>query len=400
MAVDPAQAASSTPAAPPPKLLHRHPADWTAAALQALQHCGEYPSHRCWLELFEGDADSPLVICAPHDGTLRPPQLSVRQSGTSARDTGTKGLAAALALEVLRRGGRRPTVLVCHLSRKVLDVNRPREQAACAAHVDALCAWEKYHALQREAAQRAAAAAAAAPPRHALLLDVHAQAHHRHSGIDAIELGTLRPSASDLGDGLQRLEAEAAARLAGGGAGALVGLFSMPRLAAAALARGITLRELLVGEGALGSRLCRHGFLATPSNELPVPPPAAAARAVAAEVEELVAEEAPAEAPAAAPADTPAEAPPAAAAAATLFFSGATSYPLSVLPEVIDAVQLECPIRLCAPQHWKPLARSIACAVDGLVAEHCGGLGVCCAGAPPPCECPPARRRPMAPKVT
>ena len=105
MAVDPAQAASST-AAPPPKLLHRHPADWTAAALQALQHCGEYPSHRCWIELFEGDADSPLVICAPHDGTLRPPQLSVRQSGTSARDTGTKGLAAALALEVLRRGGR------------------------------------------------------------------------------------------------------------------------------------------------------------------------------------------------------------------------------------------------------------------------------------------------------
>ena len=270
----PAETSERPPAAPPPKLLHRHPADWTAAALQALQHCGEYPSHRCWLEVFEGDADSPLVICAPHDGTLRPPQLSVRQSGTSARDTGTKGLAAALALEVLRRGGRRPTVLVCHLSRKVLDVNRPREQAKCVAHVDALCAWEKYHALQREAASRAAAAAAAAvPPRHALLLDVHAQAHHRHSGIDAIELGTLRPSAADLRDGLQRLEAEAAARLAGGGAGALVGLFSMPRLAAAALARGITLRELLVGEGALGSRLCRHGFLATPSNELPVPPP-------------------------------------------------------------------------------------------------------------------------------
>ena len=271
------------------------------------------------------------------------------------RDTGTRGVAAAMALSLIRRGAARPHLLVCHLVRSRLDVNRAREDAA--TYPVALYAWDCYHELL-ESARRAASAVA---PQCALFVDVHAQANWRFHGVDAIELGTLCPCAKDLQLGSDHLDqlglaCFGAARVENGaGVGCLegapddpegavarlAGIFTMPRLANQALLRGGSLSQLLLGPRSLGALLDRRGFRAIPSPTLQVPPP-------------TLPRQAQPDLPAAAAArrsrdlEEPSEGEEGLRASelATHFFCGSASYPLRTSPAVLDAVQLECPVRL------------------------------------------------------
>lgn len=264
-------------------LVHR--SDWGEAELLALLKSArrslragtKWPSKHL-IEYFPGEG--PLVLTVPHDGTCRPRHIPRRKHGCKLRDTGTKGVAARVALEIVRRGHARPHLLLMNLSRSRVDVNRSRDQAA--DDQTALEVWDCYHELLKHASQMASLASA----RHALCIDFHCQGHFKYSGLDVIELGTLTPSASDLQRGAAHLECRIATELRAATcqgqhsletvqellAKQLCGLFSMPRLAAVALHRGDTFSELLFGPTSLGALLGKRGYMAVPSPDFIVPP--------------------------------------------------------------------------------------------------------------------------------
>eukprot|EP00747_Dinoflagellata_sp_TGD_P166689 gnl/TRDRNA2_/TRDRNA2_189867_c0_seq1.p1 gnl/TRDRNA2_/TRDRNA2_189867_c0~~gnl/TRDRNA2_/TRDRNA2_189867_c0_seq1.p1 ORF type:complete len:465 (+),score=71.61 gnl/TRDRNA2_/TRDRNA2_189867_c0_seq1:36-1397(+) len=367
---------------PIPILVHQ--ATWGEEELAALHDVakdGDYVSHGYWLEYFPGDGA--VVIACPHDGTMRPPGLPRRTFGVMVRDTGTRGLAAALALEVVRRGASRPHVLICHLVRNRCDVNRPKDQAAC--HPAALRFWDQYHQLLNAAC----AAAALAAPGRALFLDVHAQANYRFSGVDALELGTLCPSAEELRRGATHLESLATERVQVARLEASVhsedvgdclvshlqGLFTMPRLASAVLLGGGSFADLLRGQSSLGGLLGKRGYKAVPSPALPVPPPTIGGPGYCCSQQcrhdtsgdaAVRAESAPAE-----PGGDGENEDEDFDGEVSHFFCGSSSYTLQECHAVLDSVQAECPVRLTKdPEAWASMARAIMGALEELWRVH------------------------------
>jgi hypothetical protein len=85
--------------------------------------------------------DIPLILSAPHGGTLAVPGVS-RRTGehvparrgekpnfSIAFDRNVDKLALAVAEEIFRRTGKRPYVVIANFSRKFVDANRPPEDA-------------------------------------------------------------------------------------------------------------------------------------------------------------------------------------------------------------------------------------------------------------------------------
>eukprot|EP00747_Dinoflagellata_sp_TGD_P032657 gnl/TRDRNA2_/TRDRNA2_136126_c2_seq1.p1 gnl/TRDRNA2_/TRDRNA2_136126_c2~~gnl/TRDRNA2_/TRDRNA2_136126_c2_seq1.p1 ORF type:complete len:458 (-),score=52.53 gnl/TRDRNA2_/TRDRNA2_136126_c2_seq1:178-1434(-) len=358
----PSDAKASIPPPPIPMLVH--PSTWSERELKDLirvsiatlekrtEKDGDY-GH--WIEYFPGT--SAIVIACPHDGTRVPRRVAKRTFGVTVRDTGAKGVAAAIALELLRRGTARPHLLVCHLTRTRLDVNRDR--ATAANDSSARMAWDRYHELLTQAR---AHASVAAPHGHALFIDVHAQANWKYTGQDLLELGTLCPTAAELYMGPDYFEGLAAKWLsdakaeveAWGGqledrvAAQLMGVFTMPRLAATVIACGGSFAGLLCGPGSLGHLLGQHGFKAIPSPAHPVPPPPT----------------------------TSARHPEAAADLGpdkSHFFCGASSFTLKTSHTDLDSVQAECPVRLTRkPSQWKPFAKALVASFEEFWQLHLG----------------------------
>lgn len=80
----------------------------------------------------------PVIISAPHGGTLDVPDVPPRKGvglpvGTAGfftgRDGGTEELAGLLAVEVFLKTGKRPYLVAAKFHRKYLDANRPPEFA-------------------------------------------------------------------------------------------------------------------------------------------------------------------------------------------------------------------------------------------------------------------------------
>jgi len=338
---------------------------WGERELLALIDSAANDRHRPsgpWIEYLPGDGQ--LVIAAPHDGMCCPRTVSKREEGVTVRDTGTKGLAAAIALEVVRTGAPRPHLLVCHLSRTRIDVNRERDRGA--QHPLAEQAWDFYHDLLA----RACAAAAAVSPGGALFLDVHAQSNWRKTNVEAIELGTLSPNGKDLSKGWNHLATlgsdwleNLSFRVLPGELGqhqehevtwALFGKFTMPRLAAHVLISGGSLADLLCGEYSLGTLLSKQGYKAVPSAELPRPPVLASttsgtnASYIPEEQDEDSEDEENSD-------------------WAAPYFCGSTSYTLRETHLVLDSIQMEFPSSLSKQEsNWRPLATAVVSALQEL----------------------------------
>lgn len=356
-----------------------HRCDWgerELLALIALASNSVYVSEGDWIEYFPGNC--PLVIAAPHDGTLRPKHMARRNFGIMVRDTGTKGLAATIALHFLRSHGVRPHLLVCHLTRTRLDVNRVREQAA--SDPSALRAWDCYH----DTLQSACKAASVVSPGSALFLDIHAQANYRFNGCDIIELGTLCPSAVDMQKGTAHLEGLVRARLMDNldaeqihhngketCQAQLMGLFTMPRLAARVLREGGSFAQLICGPSSLGALLDKYGYQAIPSLRLPKPlacnkntTPSSA------RTHSLVEEDETTEASGALFVIASDE-DVARGSNHAPFFCGSSSYPLQKCHELLDSLQIECPVRLSRdPDSWAPLADALLRSLEELWQTH------------------------------
>lgn len=77
----------------------------------------------------------PVIVSAPHGGSLRIPGVPDRVGGgavkqfVTVRDTNTREFAQAFAAQLEREFGGKPFVVVAHFDRKQIDANRPAADA-------------------------------------------------------------------------------------------------------------------------------------------------------------------------------------------------------------------------------------------------------------------------------
>lgn len=202
-----------------------------------------------YVEYTPGSA--PLVLVAPHGGTLSPNGLPDRSCGgcVTVTDLNTQELARAVADTFLARTGVRPHLIVNRLHRRKYDGNRDRDEATGGTRaLDTTWLW--MHAAIDSARQRIQLANT-----RGLLIDVHGHGHD----IPRLELGYLL-SASSLRQDDATLTATAA-----------MGASSVARLATDARQSSDRGVALLRGPNSLGALLGARGVPAVPSPADPAP---------------------------------------------------------------------------------------------------------------------------------
>ena len=124
----------------------------------------------------------PLVLSAPHGGTLRIPDVEEERQGVGqsktpgnfvkSRDTGTEELVLEVAKAIEKRFGKKPWVVAARYSRKFIDANRPADLAY--EDPDAKVVYDTYHSALLDACREI-------QRKHhkGLLLDLHGQGSSR-----------------------------------------------------------------------------------------------------------------------------------------------------------------------------------------------------------------------------
>lgn len=101
----------------------------------------------------------PILITAPHGGSLTPNEIPDRGSSncpagfTTARDTNTEELARAIQAAFVARYNKYPHIVINRLHRRKLDANRDAPEAAC-GDAEAIIAWNEFHAFATAAKNR------------------------------------------------------------------------------------------------------------------------------------------------------------------------------------------------------------------------------------------------------
>lgn len=205
---------------------------------------GRYRGDADYTEWLAGDL--PIVVAAPHGGTLLPAGIPDRTSGTTVRDADTIELTMAVSDAFAAATGMRPHVIICHLSRRKLDANREIVEAAAGA-AEAEQAWREYHAAIEAALIESEARAG-----RAFFIDLHGHGHE----AQRLELGyLLSPTRLGLTDA--QLAADAGRTSS-----------SIWPLSAAS---GEAFPEVLRGPGSLGALLAARGYPSVPSPQYPDP---------------------------------------------------------------------------------------------------------------------------------
>lgn len=135
----------------------------------------------------------PIIISAPHGGTLAIPNVPERKGGsevaqfTTVRDINTDLLAEKLAAALAKKMDGKPHLVVAKFSRKYVDANRPFEGAY--ESPTAKPVYDAYHTALEQACKEV-------KQKHGrgLLLDIHGQAVR----ADAIYRGTQNGKSTTL----------------------------------------------------------------------------------------------------------------------------------------------------------------------------------------------------------
>jgi hypothetical protein len=188
----------------------------------------------------------PLIISAPHGGTIVPSEIPDRTFGVVARDRNTDELAIAVANAIQSRFGERPHLIVSQLHRSKLDPNREIVEAA---QGDPLAeqAWREFHGFIEHARARVLETHG-----EGFYLDLHGHGHP----IQRLELGYLLNAQE-----LARSDAELDQ-----------GSWAADSSIRALVDRsGVAFSALLRGPESLGSLLEDRGYSTTPSDVQPDP---------------------------------------------------------------------------------------------------------------------------------
>ena len=190
--------------------------------------------------------DMPLIISAPHGGTLRPAEIPDRKDGEFTSDANTEELARTVQQALHDRFGHYPHVIICCLDRRKVDCNRDLAEGA-GEHSAARQAWNDYQRFIEMARSNVVASAGIG-----FYIDLHGQSHP----IKRIELGYCL-TASQLTNADRVLDEPPFAE----------------RSTIRSLARrtGLPLAELLRGTNSLGGLLAAKGYPAVPSPSMPNP---------------------------------------------------------------------------------------------------------------------------------
>ncbi|TNE47300.1 MAG: hypothetical protein EP343_20265 [Deltaproteobacteria bacterium] len=103
-----------------------------------------YWGRKNYIQYLAGDL--PLILSAPHGGTIKPSEIPARTYGTTVLDTGSHQLSLEVAHEIYRLTGKRPHLIICRLSRTRLDANRDIKEAA-QGNPWAEQAWKEFHSF-------------------------------------------------------------------------------------------------------------------------------------------------------------------------------------------------------------------------------------------------------------
>ena len=119
-------------------------------ALQAQLVAGNsYLNTNGYIEYIYGDL--PIIISAPHGGTIAPASIPSRTKGgcggldvTTVTDSYTQSLARDLSAALTTLLGKTPHVIICKLDREKIDLNREINEATCGNAIAQTC-WQDYH---------------------------------------------------------------------------------------------------------------------------------------------------------------------------------------------------------------------------------------------------------------
>lgn len=224
-------------------IVGEHSATFSAIAA-APSPATTYHGRNQYIEYLPGDL--PIVISAPHGGTLVPSEIPDRTSGTTVRDTNTEELVRTIGDALAALTGKRPHVIICRLRRIKLDANREIVEAAQGNRL-AQRAWFEYHSFI-DAAKEAVLDGHG----RGFYIDLHGHGHE----IDRLELGYLL-SATELGLADATIEETTYENRSS--------IRELSQRSAASFA------GLLRGPTSLGALLENQGFAAVPSVSQPDP---------------------------------------------------------------------------------------------------------------------------------
>ena len=193
-----------------------------------------------YVEYIAGDL--PVILTAPHGGTLAPASLPLRACGTNARDTNTEEQVREMAAAFRARTGRWPHVVINRLHRNRLDANRDSTEATC-GDTPALTPWREWHAFIGVARQ-----AVLRTEGRGWYMDMHGHGHE----VQRLELGYLIGATT-----LDRSDAALDASVAVEDASSIRTM--------SAQAAGVSFSALLRGATSLGTLYANEGFPSTPS---------------------------------------------------------------------------------------------------------------------------------------
>ena len=88
----------------------------------------------------------PILLSAPHGGTLMPENIPTRTYGKKGTDRYTDELTQIIAQKLFEKTGKTPYVVILKLARKKLDANREIHEAA-QNNEKAIEVYTTYHTL-------------------------------------------------------------------------------------------------------------------------------------------------------------------------------------------------------------------------------------------------------------
>jgi autotransporter-associated beta strand protein len=222
---------------------------WAPAWAQTYVPGQSYFGRSNYIEYIAGDL--PIIVSAPHGGTLTPSEIPDRDcTGISDCSTTTDSylddLAAKIRTEVQNRVGHAPHVIICHLKRTKVDCNREIDVGAM-SNVWAMVAWNEFQDF-------IAAAKTAVSNQYGkgFYLDLHGHGHT----IQRLELGYLL-SATQLGYSDTTLNSTYYENQS-----------SMRTLSQQS---PLTFPQLLRGTNSFGALIDAEGYPAVPSPDIPNP---------------------------------------------------------------------------------------------------------------------------------
>jgi N-formylglutamate amidohydrolase len=195
----------------------------------------------------------PLIIAAPHGGSLQPAELPDRTTNAPwtntvlGTDAATELLARAMQRAITNRFGRQPHVILCRLDREKIDCNREIGEGA-QGHPLTEISWNEYQEFI-EAAKHTVSNEFGA----GLFIDLHGHGHT----LQRLELGYLLSSSElNLSDNTLNNNAVYA---------------NTSSIRELNQRSPFTFAQLLRGTNSLGSLLASNGYPSVPSTVFPDP---------------------------------------------------------------------------------------------------------------------------------